>query len=247
MSIVVDRVSGCGTNSSDPTDVTTSKLGIPEHEKLRRVLLAVVHADVVGFCRLVEKNDVDTWRRLHALRRDLFEPLLRCHGGRIVNTAGDALLMAFGSITAAVRFSMDLQAGLLTCEPAGPEEDRIRFRLGIHIGDVIASEGEICGVGINIAARLQTACPPGGVCVSRAVLDLVQRQDRTRAVRVGRLALRNIAAPIEAFTLGDVTRAGLATRWRELRAVVIFIKSACQNLSYKARKEMREQAMVVKA
>ena len=169
---------------------------------ITRRLLAAVHADIVGFSRLVEQDDLGTLARLQLLRKELVVPLLHHHGGHLVNAAGDALLLVFESVTNAVTFALDMQAGIRCNERARAEASRIRYRIGIHIGDVIMSDGDVCGNGVNIASRLQACCPPDGVCVSRAVLDIVQTRLMLAFAPQGVKTFRNISVPVETFALG---------------------------------------------
>ena len=169
---------------------------------ITRRLLAAVHADIVGFSRLVEQDDLGTLARLQLLRKQLIVPLLHHHSGHLVNAAGDALLMVFESVTNAVTFTLDMQAGVRCNERTRAEASRIRYRIGVHIGDVIMSDGDVCGNGVNIASRLQACCPPDGVCVSRAVLDIVQARLMPAFAPLGVKTFRNISVPVETFALG---------------------------------------------
>ena len=166
-----------------------------------RKLIAVVHADMVGYSRLIGLDDAGTAERLRKLRSALIDPAIDAHGGKIVNTAGDSLLIVFDSIEGAVRCAVDVQRQIPDYDRDEGHDRAIRFRVGINIGDVIANGDDLYGDGINVAARLQTACPPGGICVSRAVRDHVH--DRLKLVfeELGALDLKNIARPVEAFVL----------------------------------------------
>ena len=166
-----------------------------------RKLIAVVHADMVGYSRLIGLDDVGTLERLRALRRTLIDPAIDEHGGRIVSTGGDSLLIVFDSVDGAVRCVMKVQQQVPVCDGDQPPDRAIRFRAGINVGDVIPDGTDIHGDVVNVAARLQAECPPGGICVSRAVRDHVQdRLDLTFEER-GALNLKNIAHPVEAFVL----------------------------------------------
>ena len=132
-----------------------------------RKLIAVVHADMVGYSRLIGLDDVGTLSRLRTLRRDLVDPAVEEHGGRIIQTAGDSLLIVFDSIDGAVRCAVKVQQLVPVYDGDQPPERRIRFRVGISIGDVIVDGTDVHGDGVNVAARLQAECPPGGVCITR--------------------------------------------------------------------------------
>lgn len=176
-----------------------------------RRLIAAVHADVVGYSRLVELDDLATCTRLGRMREELIRPLLRRHGGHLINAVGDAALMGFDSITAAVAFAVEMQVRVPQCDGAQPSDRLIRYRVGVDVGDVIMGNADVCGEGVNIAARLQAVCPPGCVCVSRAVLDLTRARLGLPFEFLGLLSFKNISHPVEAFIL-----AGLAERSLEI-------------------------------
>ena len=167
----------------------------------RRKLIAVVYADMVGYSRLIGLDDQGTLERLRTLRRNLIDPAIDEHGGRIVQTGGDSLLIVFDSIDGAVRCAVNVQQQVPIHDGDQPSDRAIRFRIGINIGDAIADGTDLHGDAVNIAARIQTECPPGGICVTRAVRDHVRgRQDLTFE-ELGSLELKNIARPVEAFVL----------------------------------------------
>jgi adenylate cyclase len=153
----------------------------------RRKLVVVVHADIVGYSRLIGLDDTGTLERLRALRRDLIDPSIAEHDGRIVNTAGDALLIVFDSVDGAVRCATKIQQQVPDHDGDQSPDCRIRFRIGINVGDVIVDGSDVHGDGVNVAARLQAECPSGAVCVSRAVHDHVHnRLDLAFEARGGR-------------------------------------------------------------
>jgi adenylate cyclase len=167
----------------------------------RRKLVAVMHADIVGYSRLIGLDDSGTLHRLRALRRDLIDPAIAAHGGRLVNTAGDALLIVFDSVDGAVRCAMKIQQQVPDHDGERPSESRIRFRVGINVGDVIVDGSDVHGDGVNVAARLQAECPSGAVCVSHAVHEHVRGRLDMTFEALGELRLKNIAQPVEAFVL----------------------------------------------
>jgi adenylate cyclase len=134
-----------------------------------RRLIAILAADVAGYSRLMGADEEGTHERLKAHRRALVEPKIAEHHGRIVKTTGDGLLAEFASVVDAVRCAAEIQRGMIDREPEVPEERRIRFRIGINLGDVIVDEQDIFGDGVNVAARLEALAEPGGICVSRVV------------------------------------------------------------------------------
>ena len=166
-----------------------------------RKLIAVVYADMVGYSRLIGLDDAGTLRRLRTLRRALIDPAIREHGGRVAQTGGDSLLVAFDSIDGAVRCAVKMQQQVPVYDGDQPPDRRIRFRIGINIGDVIPDGTDLHGDGVNIAARLEAASPVGGICVSRTVRDHVHGRLDLAFEPIGELTLKNIARPVEAFVL----------------------------------------------
>jgi class 3 adenylate cyclase len=174
----------------------------------RRKLIVVMHADVVGYSRLIGIDDIGTLERLRALRTTLIDPAIDEHDGRIVNTGGDSLLIVFDSVDGAVRCAVKVQQGVSTHDGDQPTDRAIRFRVGINVGDVIPDGLDVHGDVVNVAARLQAECPPSSICVSRQVRDHVR--DRLDLVfeELGPLNLKNIARPVEAFVLRTAVTAG---------------------------------------
>ena len=139
----------------------------------QRRLAAIVSADVVGYSLLMGRDDSATLAGLKAHRRELIDPKIAEYGGRIVKTTGDGLLLEFPSVVDAVRCAVDVQRGMAERNAGVPPEQRIDFRIGINVGDIIIDGDDIFGDGVNVAARLQTLAEPGGICVSRVVRDQV--------------------------------------------------------------------------
>ena len=166
-----------------------------------RKLVAVVHADMVGYSSLIGLDDMGTLERLRTLRSTLIDPAINDHGGRIVQTAGDFLLVVFDSIDGAVRCAVKVQQLVPDYDGDQFPDRAIRFRVGINIGDVIADGTDLHGDGVNVAVRLQAECPPGGICVSRAVRDHVHGRLDLVFDELGALSLKNIHHPVEAFLL----------------------------------------------
>jgi adenylate cyclase len=196
-----------------------------------RRLIAVVYADMVGYSRLIELDDAGTLRRLRTLRRALIDPAIREHGGRVVQTGGDSLLVAFDSIDGAVRCAVKVQQQVPVYDGDQPPGRRIRFRIGINIGDVIPDGTNLHGDGVNIAARLEAECPVGGICVSRAVRDHVHGRLHLAFEPIGALALKNIARPVEAFVVrldpSAIESIGGSTRLAGARARLRPTLAAC--------------------
>jgi len=143
-------------------------------DRVERRLAAILAADVAGYSRLMEADEEGTLAALRALRRDLADPKIAEHRGRIVKTTGDGLLVEFASVVDAVRCAIEIQRAMAAHNAGVPSERRIDIRCGINLGDIIFEDGDIFGDGVNIAARLEGLAEPGGICLSAAAYDQVQ-------------------------------------------------------------------------
>ena len=170
-----------------------------------RKLVAVIYADMVGYSRLIGLDDLGTLERLQNIRQSLIDPAIVEHGGKIVQTGGDSLLIVFDSIDGAVRCAVKVQQQIPAYDGDHPPDLCIRFRIGISIGDAIPDGTDLHGEGVNIAARLQAECPPGAICVSRSVRDHVRDQLGFTFNEFGTLNLKNITRPVEAYLLNTDT------------------------------------------
>jgi len=177
----------------------------PQERQHRRMLVAVLYADMVGYSRLIGWDDVGTLERLKSLRHNLIDPAIAEYGGRIVQTGGDSLLAVFDSIDGAVRCAVKVQQQVPIHDGDQPPGRGIRFRIGINIGDAIADETDLHGDAVNVAQRLQAVSPPGSICVSRSVRDHVHRSLGLAFDELGLLKLKNTDGPIEAFVLRVAT------------------------------------------
>ena len=169
--------------------------------RVERRLAAIFAADVAGYSRLMGADEEGTLRRLQAHRRELIDPKVREHKGRIVKTTGDGMLVEFPSVVDAVRCAVEAQRGMLDREADTAEERRIRFRVGINLGDVILDKGDIFGDGVNVAARLEALAEPGGLCASATVRDHVGDRLPYAFVDMGEQSVKNIARPVQVFAL----------------------------------------------
>ena len=171
-------------------------------ERVERRLAAILAADVAGYSRLMGRDEAGTLARLKALRRELIDPMVAEHRGRIVKTTGDGLLIEFPSVVEAVACAITVQSGMGSRNAATPEDRRIEFRIGINSGDIIVEDGDIHGDGVNIAARLEGVAEPGGICVSAIVHDQVR--DRLDCVfeDLGEQSLKNIVRPVRMYRIG---------------------------------------------
>jgi adenylate cyclase len=158
-----------------------------------RRLAAILAADEEG-----------THERLKAHLGELVEPKIGEHRGRAVKNTGDGLLAEFASVVDAVRCAVEVQRGMINREREVPEERRIRFRIGINLGDVIAEEHDIFGDGVNVAARLETLAEPGGICVSRVVRDQVRDKVDFAFEDMGEQQVKNIARRVRAYRVADL-------------------------------------------
>lgn len=165
----------------------------------QRRLAAIVSADVAGYSRLMGRDESGTLAALKALRRDVVDPPIAAHGGRIVKTTGDGLLLEFPSVVDAVRCVVEVQTAMAAKGADLPEDRRITFRIGVNIGDIIIDADDIFGDGVNIAARLQEIAPPGGVCLSSRVHDDVRDRLEATFEDGGAQALKNIARPVHVW------------------------------------------------
>ena len=156
---------------------------------------------MAGYSRLIGLDDVGTLQRLRTLRSTLIDPAIDEHGGRIVQTGGDSLLIVFDSIDGAVRCAVKVQQEVPIHDGDQSPDRAIRFRVGINIGDAIADGTDLHGDAVNVAARIQAECLPGGICVTRAVRDHVQDRLDLTFEELGALDLKNISRPVEAFVL----------------------------------------------
>jgi adenylate cyclase len=167
-----------------------------------RKLAAILVADVVGYGLLAGADEERTLARLRALRSDLIDPSIALHRGRVVKRTGDGSIIEFRSVVDAVRCAIEVQNGLIERNAGLPPERRIEFRVGIHLGDVVEeSDGDLMGDGVNIAARLETVCEPGGICLSEDAYRQVRDKLKESFVDLGEKALKNIARPLRVFAL----------------------------------------------
>ena len=166
-----------------------------------RRLAAILAADVAGYARLMGADEEGTHERLKAHLRELVEPKIKDHRGRTVKNTGDGLLTQFPSVVDAVRCAVEVQRGMLDREPEVPDELRIRFRIGINLGDVIVEEHDIFGDGVNVAARLEALAEPGGICISGTVRDHIGDRLPYAFEDMGERSIKNIARPVRIYAL----------------------------------------------
>ncbi len=167
-----------------------------------RKIAAILVSDVVGYSRLAGVDEDGTLSRLRGLRRDLIDPAVAAHHGRVVKRTGDGSLVEFRSIVDAVRCAIEVQNGLVERNMGVASDKRIEFRIGIHLGDVVEeADGDLMGDGVNIAARIERVAKPGGICLSEDAYRLVRDKLKEEFVDLGEQALRNIARPVRVYAL----------------------------------------------
>ncbi|WP_439365181.1 adenylate/guanylate cyclase domain-containing protein [Bradyrhizobium sp. DASA03005] len=165
---------------------------------MKRKIAAIFAADIAGYSRLVAEDEEETLRRL-ASYREVVDDFIAKAGGRIFNTAGDAVLAEFPSAVDAVRCAIDIQESLRTRNMAYPPSRQMSFRIGITIGDVVERDGDLLGDGVNIAARLEGLAEVGGICVSRAVHEQVANKLSVQFADIGAQEVKNIPTPVHAY------------------------------------------------
>ncbi len=169
-------------------------------ERPNRRLTTILAADAAGYSRLVGADEEGTLGRLRAIRKDLIDPLIAAHRGRIVKTTGDGLLVEFASVVDAVRSAVEMQRAMADGNAGLAPDKRIEFRIGINLGDVVVEDdGDLMGEGVNVAARLEGIAEPGGICLSSAAYDQVRGKIDIGVQDRGEQRLKNIAEPVRVF------------------------------------------------
>ena len=169
---------------------------------LERRLATILCADVAGYSRMMGEDEERAVRVFRG-HRGIIDSLVPQHRGRIFNTAGDAILAEFGSAVEAVRCATEIQAALQTRNNQFPPERQVRFRIGVNLGDVMVQGQDLLGDGVNVAARLQTAAEPGGVCVSGSVYDQIRNKLSLSFNPLGERSYKNIPQPVRTFSITE--------------------------------------------
>ena len=167
----------------------------------QRKLAAILAADVVGYSKLMGRDESGTLARLNAHRTQRLAPALARNGGRLINNTGDGAIVEFGSAVDALRAAIEFQQAMTEANREQTDDSRIVFRIGLHLGDLIVEGDNLYGDGVNVAVHLETEAKPGGIVVSRAVCEAVQDQLKASLHELGELALKNIERPIRAFAV----------------------------------------------
>jgi TolB-like protein len=179
--------------------------------RVERRLAAILAVDVAGYSRLMGADEEGTLAALRAVRRELGDPKIAEHRGRIVKTTGDGLLVEFASVVDAVRCAVEVQREMVARNAAAPAQRHLEFRMGINVGDIIIEDGDIFGDGVNIAARLEALAEPGGICLSAAAHEQVRDRLDIAFDDLGEQQVKNITRPVRTYAvaLGASSRAAL--------------------------------------
>jgi adenylate cyclase len=177
---------------------------------MQRKLTVIFSADVVGYSGLMERDEAGTLERLKRNRAELFDPRVAAHRGRIFKLMGDGVLIEFSSAADAVGCALEIQQAMEAAESGVPESERLRYRIGINLGDVIVEGDDIYGEGVNVAARLQALAPVGGIALSRNVCDQVAGKMSAAFEDLGQHTVKNIERPVHVFTVRSPTAAPAA-------------------------------------
>ena len=176
-----------------------------EYQRVQRRLTAIVAADVAGYSRLTGEDEEGTIARLRSLRREVVDPAITAHGGRIVKTTGDGVLIEFASVVDAVRCAVIVQQAIVARNSDVQADKCIKFRLGIHLGDVVVEGDDLLGDGVNVAARLEVLAEPGGICLSEDAYRQVARNVDVQFVDLGQHRLKNIVQPMRVYSVAATT------------------------------------------
>src|SRR5271167_3811880 len=169
--------------------------------RIERRLAAILAADVAGYSRLMAVDEEGTLAALKACRRELIDPKMAEHRGRIVKTTGDGALVEFASAVDAVRCAMEIQRAMAERNTAIPEDRRIEFRFGINVGDIIIDEGDIYGDGVNIAARVESLARPGSICLSENAYKQIKGKLALDVSDMGEQQLKNIPQAVRVYAV----------------------------------------------
>ena len=180
--------------------MANEKPSTPEPEALERRLATILSADVAGYSRLMGENEEATVQALRG-HRAVFDALLKQHHGRVFNTAGDAILAEFPSAVEAVRCATEIQSAIQTRNEHLPPAQKMLFRMGINLGDVVIQGGDLLGDGVNVAARIQTVAEPGGICISGSVYDQIQNKLSLQFKPLGDQSFKNIGQRVRTFVI----------------------------------------------
>lgn len=194
----------------------------------RRRLSAILHSDLRGFVRLMEGGEDRTVSRLKAVHAEVWRPAIETGGGTVVNIVGDSVLAEFDSVIAAVATAIDIQERMAQFNDMLDEDQRLMFRIGVHLGEVLVDEetGNIFGDGVNIAARIQNLAEPGGIAVSRAVRDVTALQSNYVFVDAGEHEAKNVSRPLQIYHVHPRGSASMRTTTSAVPRVTLRFRGA---------------------
>jgi adenylate cyclase len=182
---------------------------------VERRLTTILAADIAGYSRLVGVDEEGTIRRLRILARDLIDPTIAEHHGRVVKRTGDGILIEFVSVVEAVRCALAAQYAMAEENRALPGDRRIEFRIGVNLGDVVVErDGDLMGDGVNVAARLEGIATPGGICLSHAAYDQIRGKLDVPIRNLGERRLKDIAEPVRVYAIEIDKATGAPSSWR---------------------------------
>ena len=176
--------------------------------RTERRLAAILAADVAGYSRLIGVDEEGTLNRLTSIRVEVIDPKIAEHRGRLVKTTGDGLLVEFASVVDALRCAIEVQQAVAGRNAGTGVADRIEFRIGLNVGDVVVENGDIFGDGVNVAARLEALAEPGGICVSARVQEDAAGRVDLKFDDLGQQTLKNIARPVQVYSIKAAVRGG---------------------------------------
>ena len=190
---------------------------------MQRRLAAIVHADLAGFTRMMEGAETRTFRHLKSAQIEVWRPAIEASQGRLVGTAGDAMLAEFASAVTAVGAAIDIQERMARFNEALQADQRMMFRIGVHLGEVIIDEEDqnIFGDGVNLAARIQALAEPGGIAVSRAVRDLVELKVEYAFADGGEQQMKNVSRAVQIFHVRHARQAPVGTTTRMVPQITL--------------------------
>jgi adenylate cyclase len=214
-------------------------------ERVERRLAAVLAADVAGYSRLMGADEEGTLARLKAVRRALVDPAIASHRGRIVKTTGDGMLVEFASAVDAARSAVEVQRNMSAQNADVPQDIRIEFRIGIHVGDIIIDDSDIFGDGVNIAARLESIAEAGGICISDDAYRQVRGKVEIACDDLGPQTLKNIIEPMRAWRVQvgaqGVAKAQLGSPAHQVAALALPDKPSIAVLPFQNMSDNPEQ------
>jgi class 3 adenylate cyclase len=246
---MIGGVSESGERAVSDTDTASGDL--------ERKLATILSADVAGYSRLMAEDEEGTLQTFRG-HKEVFERLVALHRGRIFNTAGDAILAEFGSAVEAVRCATEIQAALRTRNDQLSETRQVRFRIGVNLGDVMVHGADLLGDGVNVAARLQTAAEPGGICIAGSVYDQIRNKLSLSIKPLGEMSYKNIPQPVRTFAIAEAdglgslpapptTRlpsaaGGISPAWAALAAVLVALVAGAAVWGYTGYRHRQEHA-----